>query len=59
VQKRDDRRRDNTIISAKTVEVTGTPTSINIDTTGQIFVTSVPTPDAARRRRRQSLSSTA
>jgi anti-sigma factor RsiW len=37
----------NTVISAKTVDAPGTPTSINIDTTGKIVVTSVSTPAAS------------
>jgi len=37
----------NTIISAKTVDTPGTPTSINVDTTGRILVTSVSTPAAS------------
>jgi anti-sigma factor RsiW/streptogramin lyase len=37
----------NTIISAKTVDVAGTPTSINVDTTGKIHVYSVPGPAAS------------
>ena len=37
----------NTVISATTVDVTGTPTSINVDNTGKILVTSVSTPAAS------------
>jgi len=37
----------NTVISAKTVDVAGTPTSINVDTTGKIHVYSVPGPAAS------------
>jgi streptogramin lyase len=37
----------NTVISATTVDVTGTPTSINVDTAGKIVVTSVATPAAS------------
>jgi hypothetical protein len=37
----------NKVISATTVDVTGTPTSINVDNTGKIVVTSVSTPAAS------------
>ena len=37
----------NTVIGATTVDVTGTPTSINVDNTGKILVTSVSTPAAS------------
>jgi anti-sigma factor RsiW/streptogramin lyase len=37
----------NTVIGATTVDITGTPTSINIDNTGKILVTSVSAPAAS------------
>jgi streptogramin lyase len=37
----------NKVISATTVDVTGTPTSINVDNTGKILVTSVAMPAAS------------
>jgi anti-sigma factor RsiW len=37
----------NTVISATTVDVTGTLTGINIDTTGKILLTSIPTAAAS------------
>lgn len=37
----------NTVIGATIVDVTGTPTSINVDTTGKILVTSIATPAAS------------
>jgi anti-sigma factor RsiW/streptogramin lyase len=38
----------NTVVSATTVDgLTGTPTSINVDNTGKIVVTSVATPEAS------------